>query len=273
MKAYLAIDLKSYYASAECVARKLDPLATNLVVADPLPDRKDHLPGGLPFAEGLRHPRTAAAVRGDPEGQRGQRGALTGGHPQPYGRDERRETLPWGHPPLTPGLWSRIPPREISYLVVPPRMAYYMKTSAEIYSIYLKYIAPEDIHVYSIDEVFMDVTAYLKHYHLSAGSWPKPSSGRSTTPPASPPRPASAATSTSASWRWTSSQSTSHPTPKASGLPSWTRSPSATCSGTTSPSPTFGQVGPGIAKRLNKHGIYNDGRTSEGQHHQRRYAV
>ena len=60
------------------------------------------------------------------------------------------------------------PTLEVSYLIASPRMAYYMKVSAKIYSIYLKYIAPEDIHVYSIDEVFMDVTSYLDHYQMSA---------------------------------------------------------------------------------------------------------
>ncbi len=63
---------------------------------------------------------------------------------------------------------SRDPLLEASYLVAPPRMAYYMETSARIYSIYRNYIAPEDIHVYSIDEVFMDVTSYLEHYRMSA---------------------------------------------------------------------------------------------------------
>ena len=60
------------------------------------------------------------------------------------------------------------PTLEVSYLIASPRMAYYMKVSAKIYSIYLKYIAPEDIHVYSINEVFMDVTSYLDHYQMSA---------------------------------------------------------------------------------------------------------
>ena len=77
-----------------------------------------------------------------------------------------------GHP-LTEESWldeelKADPNKKVSYLVAPPRMSYYMKYSTKIYNIYLRYVAPEDIHVYSIDEVFMDVTSYLQTYGMNA---------------------------------------------------------------------------------------------------------
>lgn len=167
MKTYLAIDLKSYYASAECVARQLDPLTTNLVVADESrtekticlavsPSLKAYgIPGRARLFEVIQKiqevnsRRLQAAIH--------NRTALT------------KNGLPsLSSPSFDAEAIARDPLLEVSYLVVPPRMAYYMELSARIYSIYLKYIAPEDIHVYSIDEVFMDITSYLTHYRMSA---------------------------------------------------------------------------------------------------------
>ena len=167
MKTYLAIDLKSYYASAECVARKLDPLATNLVVADPSRTEKTICLAVSPSlkAYGIPgRPRLFEVIQKVKEANEARLQAAIRNHTAVM--KDGKPSL--GAPTFDARALEQDPSREISYLVVPPRMAYYMKTSAEIYSIYLKYIAPEDIHVYSIDEVFMDVTAYLKHYHLSA---------------------------------------------------------------------------------------------------------
>ena len=148
---YIAIDLKSFYASVECIQRGLDPLTTNLLVADASrtekticlavsPSLKSYgIPGRARLFEAVQKVREANALR--------------------------RTKAP-GHE-FTGKSWdarslNADPSLEIDYITAPPRMAYYMETSARIYEIYLKYVAPEDIHVYSIDEVFMDVTPYLK---------------------------------------------------------------------------------------------------------------
>ena len=129
-RVYIAIDLKSFYASVECRERRLDPLTTNLVVADESRTEKTICLSVSP----------AIAAPGR---------VLSGSS--------------WDSNEL-----NRFPERSISYITAPPRMALYMEYSTRIYNIYLKYIAPEDIHVYSIDEVFMDVTAYLGTYRLTA---------------------------------------------------------------------------------------------------------
>lgn len=136
-KCYIAIDLKSFYASVECIERGLDPLTTNLVVADESrtekticlavsPSLKAYgIPGRARLFEVVQKVKevNASRKRGEPE---------------------------------------------ITYIAARPRMALYLKYSTDIYQIYMKYVAPEDIHVYSIDEVFMDVTAYLHTYRMTA---------------------------------------------------------------------------------------------------------
>lgn len=133
-KVYIAIDLKSFYASVECVERGLDPLSARLVVADPTRTEKTiclavtpalkayGIPGRARLFEVVQKVKQIKAERGI----------------------------------------------ELDYIVAPPRMALYMDYSCRVYNIYLKYIAPEDIHVYSVDEVFMDVTEYLHIYKMSA---------------------------------------------------------------------------------------------------------
>lgn len=120
---YLCIDLKSFYASVECVERGLDPLTTNLVVADPERSEKTICLAISPSMKAL-------------------------------------------------GIKNRCRvfeiPKSVKYIMAPPRMKLYIDYSAEIYGVYLKYIAKEDIHVYSIDEAFMDVTDYLPLYQLTA---------------------------------------------------------------------------------------------------------
>lgn len=120
---YLCIDLKSFYASVECIERGLDPMKTKLVVADPKRSEKTICLAISPAMKDL-------------------------------------------------GIKNRCRvfeiPKQVKYITAPPRMKLYIDYSAEIYAIYLKYIAKEDIHVYSIDEAFLDVTDYLKMYQMSA---------------------------------------------------------------------------------------------------------
>lgn len=120
---YLCIDLKSFYASVECVDRGLDPMTVNLVVADP--ERTDKT-----ICLAITPAMKALGIRN---------------------RCRLFEI-----------------PKQVKYLTAPPRMQKYIDTAADIYAIYLKYISKEDIHVYSIDEAFMDVTDYLNLYHTSA---------------------------------------------------------------------------------------------------------
>lgn len=156
MPSYVAIDLKSFYASVECVERGLDPLTTNLVVADPERTEKTICLAVTPSLKSFNVP----------------------GRPRLFEviqrvnsiNNERRQKAPFhkfsGKSYISTQLCSD-PSLELDYIVAPPRMALYMKISLDIYKVYLKYIAPEDIHVYSIDEVFMDVTNYLKTYRCT----------------------------------------------------------------------------------------------------------
>jgi DNA polymerase V len=132
-RTYIAIDLKSFFASVECVDRGMDPLTTNLLVADMSrtdkticlavsPSLKSYgIPGRPRLFEVVQKLREVKARTG----------------------------------------------QEVSYIVAPPRMARYIEYSTRVYQVYLRFVAPEDIHVYSIDEVFMDVTPYLKTYRLT----------------------------------------------------------------------------------------------------------
>ncbi len=154
---YIAIDLKSFYASVECRERGLDPMNTNLVVADAsrtekticlavTPSLKSYgIPGRARLFEVVQKLREVNAERRLNAPGRTFVGSS-------WFDDELKQ-----HPAL-----------EVSYIAAPPRMALYMKYSTRIYDIYLKYVAPEDIHVYSIDEVFMDVTQYLGTYKMTA---------------------------------------------------------------------------------------------------------
>ena len=156
-RSYIAIDLKSFYASAECADRKLDPLTTNLVVADQ--SRTDKticlavspslkacgIPGRPRLFEVVQKVRQVNA----------QRQRLAPGH-RFSGKSSSAPEL------------AANPSLELDYIVAVPRMARYIEVSSQIYGIYLKHVSPEDIHVYSIDEVFIDATPYLKLYKLSA---------------------------------------------------------------------------------------------------------
>lgn len=156
-RTYIAIDLKSFYASVECRERNLDPMTTNLVVADAArtekticlavsPSLKAYgIPGRPRLFEVVQRVKevNAARKRNAPEHR------LTG---TSWDDTELKQ-----HPELA-----------LDYIIAPPRMAHYIRYSTRIYDVYLKYVAPEDHHVYSIDEIFLDVTNYLGTSRLSA---------------------------------------------------------------------------------------------------------
>ena len=156
-KIYAAIDLKSFYASVECVERGLDPLDTNLVVADESRTEKTIClavsPSLKTFGTGGR-PRLFEVVQKVRQANR-QRVRYTPGK-MFSGRSVFLSEL------------NKNCFLSIDYIVAPPRMALYMAYSTRIYEIYLRYFAPEDVHIYSVDEVFIDLTAYLEMYKMSA---------------------------------------------------------------------------------------------------------
>lgn len=156
-KQYAAIDLKSFYASVECCERELDPLGTHLVVADASRTEKTICLAVSPSLKALGipgRPRLFEVVQKIRE-----LNAL------------RREKAPgrrFTGKSCDAAELAQHPELEIDYIVATPQMAHYMAFSAKIYESYLKYIAPEDIHVYSIDEVFVDLTPYLRVAGLTA---------------------------------------------------------------------------------------------------------
>ncbi|MBE5779762.1 MAG: DNA methylase [Clostridiales bacterium] len=152
-KAYVAIDLKSFYASVECVERGLDPLTTNLVVADMCRTEKTICLAVTPALKAFGIPgraRLFEVIERVREVNYQRRMKAPGR--KFTGKSTDAEELKQ-HPEL-----------ELDYIVAPPRMALYVDFSTRIYDVYTRYISPEDIHVYSIDEVFMDVTGYLRTY-------------------------------------------------------------------------------------------------------------
>lgn len=156
-KTYIAIDLKSFYASVECIERGLDPLGANLVVADASrtekticlavsPSLKAYgISGRARLFEVVQRVKEVNAERLRKAPGR----KFTGSS---YYADELKES----------------PELALDYVIAPPQMAHYIECSTKIYKVYLNYVAPEDIHVYSIDEVFIDATHYLNTYHLTA---------------------------------------------------------------------------------------------------------
>ena len=156
-RTYIAIDLKSFYASVECRERGLDPMDTNLVVADESRTDKTIC---LAVTPSLKSYGISGRGRLFEVKQRVKEANAGRRHDAPWRRLEGRSHF-----------FSELqanPELEIDFIIAPPRMAYYMEYSTRIYEVYMKYIAPEDIVVYSIDEVFMDVTDYLNTYKLSA---------------------------------------------------------------------------------------------------------
>ena len=156
-KTYIAIDLKSFYASVECRQRGLDPLDTNLVVADSSRTEKTICLAVTPSlkAQGIKgRPRLFEVIAKVKEINR-NRLYKAKGH-KFIGKSYIDSELNCDNT------------LELDYIIAPPRMALYVDYSTRIYDVYLKYFAPEDIVVYSIDEVFIDATAYLRTYGLSA---------------------------------------------------------------------------------------------------------
>ena len=156
-RTYIAIDLKSFYASVECIERGLDPLTTNLVVADASRTEKTICLAVSPSLKKFGIP----------------------GRPRLFEVVQKVREVNIERKAKAPGRMftgasfdaeeiERSPELEVTYIAAVPRMAYYMEYSTRIYDIYLRYIAPEDMHVYSIDEVFIDATTYLKTYKMTA---------------------------------------------------------------------------------------------------------
>ena len=153
-KVYSCIDLKSFYASVECVERGFNPLKTNLVVADKSrtekticlavsPALKQYgIPGRARLFEVLSKVKEINKIRRKANGYKKFSGKA-----------------------VNDDILKKDKTKELDLIIAPPRMAHYIDYSANIYNIYLKYIAKEDIFVYSIDEVFMDITNYLKYYN------------------------------------------------------------------------------------------------------------
>lgn len=154
---YVAIDLKSFYASVECKERGLNPMTTNLVVADESRTEKTICLAVSPSLKSYGIPGRARLFEVIQKVQQVNIERKRKANKQTFiGKSYDDIEL------------KKNSSLQLDYIVAPPRMAYYMKYSTNIYNIYLKYFAPEDIYVYSIDEVFIDVTHYLKTYSLSA---------------------------------------------------------------------------------------------------------
>ena len=156
-KTYIAIDLKSFYASVECKERDLNPMTTNLVVADASRTEKTICLAVSPALKAYGIPGRARLFEvvqkvKEINHQRLQKAPGKRFAGSATDAEELAEHPEW----------------KLDYITAPPRMALYLQRSTEIYNIYLKYIAPEDIHVYSIDEVMMDVTHYLGTYQMNA---------------------------------------------------------------------------------------------------------
>ena len=156
-RTYIAIDLKSFYASVECKERNRDPLTTNLVVADQTRTEKTICLAVSPALKSYGipgRPRLFEVVQKVKEANYKRRYQAPNrtflGASDDSVELKKNKTL------------------AIDYIVAPPRMVYYMEYSTKIYDIYLKYIAPEDMHIYSVDEVFVDVTDYLSTYEMTA---------------------------------------------------------------------------------------------------------
>jgi DNA polymerase V len=154
---YIAIDLKSFYASVECVERGLDPLTTNLVVADASRTEKTICLAVSPSLKTYGvpgRPRLFEVVQKVGEINKSR---------ENFAPNNTLEGKSYNDTELKSN-----PSLALDYIAAPPRMALYLEYSTKIYNIYLKYVAHEDMHVYSIDEVFMDVTAYLNTYKMTA---------------------------------------------------------------------------------------------------------
>ena len=156
-RSYIAIDLKSFYASVECVERGLDPLTTHLVVADKSRTEKT-------ICLAVTPPLKACGVPGRPR-------LFEAIQQVKCVNEERRKKAPYcklSGKSYDVETLNKHPEMALDFIIAPPRMQLYMNYSVRIYGVYLRYIAPEDIHVYSVDEVFIDATPYLALYGMNA---------------------------------------------------------------------------------------------------------
>ncbi len=156
-RTYIAIDLKSFYASVECMERGIDPMTNHLVVADESRTSKTICLAVSPALKAYGvpgRPRLFEVVQKIQEANHIRKRQAPGNVFMGASYDTKE--------------LKRNPSLAIDYIVAPPQMAHYMEYSTRIYQVYLKYVAPEDIHVYSIDEVMLDATTYLKLYGLTA---------------------------------------------------------------------------------------------------------
>ena len=153
-KIYLAIDLKSFYASCECVSRGLDPLTTNLVVADASRTEKTIC---LAVSPSLKQYGIGGRCRLFEVNQK----------VRDVNAKRKKGFLRFDGKSSDDEILKQNPRFEVDFLIAPPRMKYYLDISTQIYNIYLKYVSSQDIHVYSIDEVFIDATPYLNTYQLT----------------------------------------------------------------------------------------------------------
>ena len=166
---YVAIDAKSFYASVECVERHLNPLTTNLVVADESRTEKTICLAVSPALKAHKvpgRPRLFEVIQRIREVNRERlKAGIRSGAIQ---RDPETREYRFSSASFDAEALAADPSLEVSYIVAPPRMRLYEEYSSRIYATYLKYVAPEDILVYSIDEVFIDVTDYLRACGMSA---------------------------------------------------------------------------------------------------------
>ena len=167
VRQYVAIDAKSFYASVECVERHLNPLTTNLVVADESRTEKTICLAPALKAHGVPgRPRLFEVIQRvrDVNRERMNAGIRLGA----IKRNPETKRYQFSSASFDAEAIESDPTLEVSYIIAPPRMRLYEEYSSRIYATYLKYVAPEDIIVYSIDEVFIDVTNYLHTYGMTA---------------------------------------------------------------------------------------------------------
>jgi DNA polymerase V len=155
-RVYIAIDLKSFYASVECIERQLDPMTTNLVVADASRTEKTICLAVTPSLKAYGISGRARLFEAVQKVKEVNAKRLREAPGRTFTGSSSNDTEVKSSPGLA-----------LDFIIAPPRMAHYMKYSTRIYEVYLKYIAPEDIHVYSVDEVFVDATRYLTTYRCS----------------------------------------------------------------------------------------------------------
>ena len=167
-KTYIAIDLKSFYASVECAERQFDPLTTNLVVADASRTEKTICLAVSPSLKAYGIPGRARLFEVVQRVKEVNAKRLADGIRQGRIRKDESGRYGFSSSSFDANVLAENPNFELGYFVAPPRMKLYEEYSTRIFGIYMKFISSEDIHVYSIDEVFMDVTGYLKTYGMTA---------------------------------------------------------------------------------------------------------